>query len=129
AAISRRSVSTIFTTSVAMEKLSRGAAYGHAVQFQSGNADAHGDGLAVLAARAHAFIEFQIIANHGNFGERVGTVADQGAVLERRGNLAIFDQVSFGSGENKFSVSDVNLAAAKIHRIYSALDRAQNVFR
>src|SRR5271166_3147000 len=72
-----------------------GATDGQAVYFDGRNADADRDGLAVFAAGADAFVEFQIVADHGDASEHVGAVADQGCALDRGGDLAIFDQVSF----------------------------------
>src|SRR6476620_7413158 len=65
------------------------AADRHAIKLQRGNADTDLHRLAVFAARAYAFVELEIIAHHRNFGEGVRAVADQRAVLERRGNMAV----------------------------------------
>src|SRR5579864_4985709 len=100
AARSRSSASTSFTVCVSVAIIlpglsSRGAAHGHAVQFQRGNPNAHRHGLSIFAAGAHAFIKLQIVADHGDLGQRVRTIANQRAVLERRCDLPIFNHVGF----------------------------------
>src|ERR1700693_3725982 len=106
-----------------------GAADGQAVYFQCGNADAHGDGLSVFAAGADAFVEFQIVAHHGDTGEDVGAVADQRGALDGCGHVAVFDEVGLGGGKDKFSAGDIHLAAAEVHRVHAVLDGADDVFR
>ena len=41
--------------------------------------------------------------------------------------MTIFDHVGLGGGEDKFSVCDVHLASAEIHRINPTLHGANNV--
>jgi len=43
---------------------SGGAADGQAIDFYGRNADAYGDGLAIFAAGADAFVELQVVADH-----------------------------------------------------------------
>ena len=57
--------------------------------------------MAFLAAGADAFIEPQVVANHGDILQRLGAVADQRSVLYRRGDLAIFDEVGLAGGEDE----------------------------
>ncbi len=64
-----------------------GAADGQAVDFQRGNADADGHGLSIFAAGADAFVEFQIVADHGDAGQDVGAVADQRRALDGGGDV------------------------------------------
>src|SRR5437868_3496005 len=53
---------------------------GHLVDFDGRDADAHGDALAFLAAGADAFVEPQVVADHADVFQRLGTVADQGRI-------------------------------------------------
>src|SRR5579864_960844 len=100
---------------------SRRAAHGHAVQLQRGDANAHRHRLSIFTAGANAFIELKIVAHHGNFCQRVRTVANQRAVLQRRGYMAVFNHVSLRRGEDKLAVGNVHLSAAKVHRVNAAL--------
>ena len=95
----------------------RGAADGQAIDFDGRNAHADRHGLSVFAAGADAFVEFQIVADHRDARQHVGTVADQRCAFDRRGNLAVFDQVRFRRGEDELAVRDVDLAAAEIHGV------------
>src|SRR6266571_1077433 len=65
----------------------RSAAYRKAINFESRNAHSHGHGLSVFAARSHAFVEFEIVADHGYARQHVRTVADQGCTFDRRGDM------------------------------------------
>src|SRR5207248_4831528 len=105
-----------------------GSAHGHAVHLDGGDAHAHRHALSFFAAGADALIELQVVAHHGDFGQRVGPVADKRGVAQRRGDLSVFDQVSFARRENEFSAGDVHLPAAKIRRKHAALHAADNVF-
>src|ERR1035438_6331525 len=58
-------------------------AHGHLVQLDGGHADADGDGLAVFAAGADAFVELEIVAHHRHVLQRLGTVAYQRGVADR----------------------------------------------
>src|SRR5512146_2871482 len=104
-----------------------GAADGEAVDLEGRDADADGDGLAVFAAGAYAFVEFEIVADHAYARQNVGAVADQGRILHRRRNLAVLDEVRFGGREDEFAVGNVDLAAAEVHGVEAALHRAQDV--
>src|SRR5512146_3362360 len=103
------------------------AAHGQAVDFQGRDADADGDGLAVFAAGAYALVEFEVVADHADARQNVGAVADQGGVLDRRSDFAIFDQISLGGGKDEFAVGDIDLATTEIHGVKAALDRTNDV--
>src|SRR5581483_12483197 len=60
-----------------------GAANGHAVHLDGWDADADGNCLAVLAAGADSLVELQVVTHHGDTGEHVRPVTDQGAALQR----------------------------------------------
>ena len=90
-----------------------GSADGQAVNFQRGNADSDGHGLSVFAAGADAFIEFQVVAHHGDASEDVGAVADQRGALDGGGDEAVLDQIGLGVGEDKYSAGDVGAEGAR----------------
>ena len=107
---------------------SGGAAYGQAIDFNRRDADAYWDGLAVFAAGADAFVEFQIVADHRDSRQNVGAVADQRRAFDGRGDLAVFDHVGFAGGEDEFAVGDVDLASAEVDGVDAVLDGANDVF-
>src|ERR1700674_6130109 len=90
-----------------------GAADGQAVNFNRWDAAADGNSLSIFAAGADAFIEFQIVADHRNPRQHIGSIADQGCALDRGGNLSVFDEIRFRRRENKFAVRDVDLSATE----------------
>ncbi len=94
--------------------LSTCSAYGHAVELYGGHADAYGDALAVFAAGADAFVELQVVADHGDVLESFGAVADEGGVADGRGDFAVFDEVGFAGGEDEFSVDDIDWPPPKL---------------
>src|SRR5271157_25478 len=94
---------------------SAGSADGQPVNFQRGNSDADGNGLAVLAAGSDAFVELQIVADHGNLGQHVGAVAEGRRFWGGGGGGPVLDRVALGRGKDDFPVGDANLPAAKIH--------------
>src|SRR5438445_13619510 len=97
--------------------LVRRAADRPAINFYCLNTNADRNGLAVFPASADAFIEFEIVADHGDPREHIWAVADQRSALNRRGDLAIFDQISFRSRKYEFPIADIYLPATEIHRI------------
>src|SRR5215472_1631537 len=123
------SVWSVVISIISGKVLSRGPAHRHAVQFERGDTDADRHRLAVFPAGSYTLIELQIVADHGDLGQRVRAVTDQGAVLERRANLAVFDHVGLGRGKDELAVGDVYLASTEVHRIDAALYRADDVLR
>src|SRR5690606_31423507 len=57
---------------------SGGSANGEPLDPERGLADADRHALAVLAADAHAGVHAHVVADHGDAGQRVGSVADDG---------------------------------------------------
>ena len=55
---------------------------GHAVELYGGHADADGHALAIFAAGADAFVQLQIVADHGDVFEGFGAVADERGVAD-----------------------------------------------
>ena len=43
--------------------------------------------------------------------------------------MAIFDQVSFGSGEDELAVRNIHLAATEVHRVNAAFHGTNNIVR
>src|ERR1043166_7711342 len=109
--------------------LSARPAHRDAVEPQGGLADAHRYALAVLAAGADAFVERKIVADHGDAGERVGTVADQHRALDRRADLAVFQPIGLGALEHELARGDVDLPAAEAHGVDAVLHRGENLAR
>src|SRR5579883_1089500 len=91
-----------------------GAADGEAVHAQRGLTDADRHLLPVLAAGADAVIEPQIIADHADLGEGVGTIADERRALDGGADLPVFDEIGFRGREDEFAGGDVDLSAAEI---------------
>ena len=56
-------------------------------------------------------------------------VADQHGALDRRGDLAVLDQIGLGALEHELARGDVDLAAAEIHRVEAVLHRGDDFLR
>src|SRR5580765_2808890 len=67
--------------------LASGATNRQPIHLQRRNAYAYRDSLTIFAAGAHAFVEFQVIADHADAGQDIRTVADQRGAFDRRSNL------------------------------------------
>ena len=93
-----------------------GAADGHTIDFNRRDADSDWNGLSIFAAGADAFIEFQIVADHRNPRQHIGSVADQGCALDRGGDLSIFN----------FEALDSVAGAAGNILYYDATKKIQN---
>src|SRR5271154_1173173 len=104
-----------------------GTADSQAINFNGRDADADGNRLPVFAAGADAFIELQIVADHRNSGQDVWSVADQSCAFDQGSDLPIFDEICLGRREDKFSVGDVDLPAAEIHRVDTIFHGANDV--
>src|SRR5579872_5818445 len=105
------------------------AADRNAVDAQRGLADPDRNALAVLAARADAVVEFEIVADHGDAVQIGRTIADQHGALDRRATLAVLDAVGLGAFEHVFAGGDVNLPAAEMHRVDAVLHRSDDLLR
>src|SRR5260370_38876639 len=53
--------------------------------------------LTVLPTGADPVVEAKIVADHRAFGQRLRPVADQSCAFDRRSDLAVLDQIRFGS--------------------------------
>src|SRR2546429_4571499 len=109
--------------------LLRRAADRQAINFYCRNTNADGYGLAVFSAGTNTFIEFEIVADHGDPRQHIWAVADQSSALNRRRDLAIFDEISFRSRKHEFSIRDVDLPASEVHGVKPAFHRTHDVVR
>src|SRR5262249_17110100 len=85
------------------------------VHLDGWNADADWNGLSIFTAGTHPFVKGEVITYHGHSGEHIRSVADQGCVLDRCGDFAVFDQIRLRSREDELPVGDIHLAAAEVH--------------
>src|SRR4051812_11930443 len=92
----------------------RRASDSHAVDADGRNTHAYGHGLSFLATNAHAFVQFQIVANHADELQGFRTIADQSRATHGPGDPAVFDQVTLGRVEYEVAAGDVDLAAAEV---------------
>src|SRR5438045_371839 len=69
----------------------------------------------------------EVAAQHVATTQHLGTVADQVHTLERRGQLAVLDQVALRQREHEVTVGDVDLAAAEALGVDAALDALDDV--
>src|SRR5271168_1311505 len=106
------------------DRLLARAADGERVDAQRGLADSDRHRLAFLPASPHAGVELQIVADHADPLQDIGTVADQRSALDGRADLAVLDQVRLARREHEFAGGDVDLPAAEIDGIQTLLDRA-----
>lgn len=63
------------------------ATYGKSVDLEGGLTDTHRHTLAILAAGADAAIKLEIVADHADPGEDLGSIADQCRPLDGRVSL------------------------------------------
>src|SRR5271163_50520 len=70
-----------------------GAADRQTVHAQGWLADADRNTLSVLAAGADPLVEAEVVADHGDFGQSIGSIADQRGALNRGPDLAVLNQI------------------------------------
>src|SRR5512138_2171625 len=93
--------------------------------YQDGRlAEADDHALAIFAAEPADLGLLPIVANHRHTAERVGPVADQRDVADRRCDVTVLDQVGLAGRKDEVAVADVHLATFERHAIDPALDRA-----
>ena len=85
---------------------------------QGGLADADGHALAVLAAGAGT-AHGEVVAHGVDVGEHLGPVADEVAVAQRVGDLAVLDEVRLGHAEHEVAGGRVDLAAAELRHVHA----------
>ena len=66
----------------------------------------------------------QIVAHHADVLQRFGTVADQRRVAHGPRELAVFDEIAFGGGEDEVAAGDIDLAAAEGRAVESLAARS-----
>src|SRR6516165_8203637 len=74
---------------------SAGAAHREAIDPERRLTDADRNALAVLAAGADAIVELQVVADHRDARQNVGTVPDERRALEWRADATVLDGVGF----------------------------------
>src|SRR5262252_5137087 len=82
------------------------AANGQRINAKGRLPNPHRDALPILAAGADAGIELHVVADHGNASHGVGTVADERRSFDRCTDLAVFDLVRLGAGEDELAGGD-----------------------
>src|SRR5262245_14017670 len=105
------------------------AADSEAADVESRLTDADRNTLSGLAARAHAFIELEIVADHFHARQRTRSVADQRRALDRRFDLAVLDEIGLGALEDELARGDIDLTASEINRINPAFQAGEDLFR
>src|ERR1044072_6797182 len=79
--------------------------------------------LSILAADAHAAVEFQVVSHHRHPGERIRTVADERRTLDRIRELALLDLPCLRGREHELPARDVDLTAAEVGGVNAVADR------
>src|SRR3984893_162399 len=105
------------------------AADRQAIHPQCRLADTDRHALAVFPTGGDPITEAQVIAYHRDFGQRIRSVADQSCAFDRGSDLAVLDQIRFGSRKYELARGDVDLSAAEIDGIDPALDRGHDFRR
>src|SRR5439155_26359356 len=90
-----------------------GPSDGETVDAEGGQADAYGNLLAILSARADAFVEPQIAADSRHSLESIGAVADQGGSFHWPRHASALDEICFGGREDEFAAGDGHVFAAE----------------
>src|SRR3990170_7121240 len=85
--------------------------------------------LAFLAAGAYAGVELQIVADHGDAGQHIRAIADEGRALHRPRDLALLDEIGLGGREHKLARGDVDLPAAEVHGVQPLVHRGDDLGR
>ena len=105
-----------------------GSADREAFDAQGGLTNAHGHALAIFAASAYARIKFHIVTDHRDSGQSLWPVANQSCAFDRIALFAVFHPPGLAGSKDKFSIGDVNLTAAKVDRINTAIDGSDDLF-
>ena len=93
-----------------------------------GHAVADRDALAVLAARAGR-AHGEVVGQGVDVLEHLGAVADEVALAERLGDLAVLDQVRLGHAEHEVAGGGVHLAAAEVGHVHAVGGAGDDVVR
>src|SRR5882672_11264700 len=92
---------------------------------RTSDADRHA--LPVLSARPDPVAHLDVFTEHRHAAQDFRTIADQVYALERRGDLAIFDEITLGQREDEVAIGDVHLAAAEFARIDPTLHASEDL--
>src|SRR5260370_37117014 len=71
-------------------------------------ADADGHALAILAAGSNTVVELQVVADHRDAGQHVGTIADQGRALEGLAHAAVLDGIRLARPAHELAGGDIH---------------------
>src|SRR5262249_51590926 len=93
------------------------------------NADAHRHVLAFLAADTYTLVKLQVVADHADVLQRLGSVADERSALHGPRELAVLDQVTLGSLEYEIPAGDVDLASAERRAVDAFRHAADDLLR
>ena len=83
----------------------------------------------VLAAGAHPAVEREIVAHHGNLAQGLRAVADEHGAPDRRGDLAVLDQVGLVRRKHELARRYVYLAAAEVRCVEPSPDGSHDLLR
>src|SRR5690606_7631332 len=78
---------------------------------------------------AHAAVQLQIVADHGDAIHHLRAVADQRGAFYRSGDLAIFDEIGLAGGEHELAAGDIHLTTTEVGAVDALLHRLDDVFR
>ena len=85
----------------------------------------HRDALIVFTAGAAG--ESQIVPDPIDVFYNLGTIANQGGVFDRFGDLAILDQMRLGAFKDKIAIDGIHLTTAHVIDKESPVDRLDDV--
>src|ERR1019366_6288895 len=93
--------------------------------------DSHPDryALPVLATRADAFIQPQVVPHHADVLQRFRPVADQRRVAHRTRQFTVLDEVALRRREDEVAAGDIHLPAAEVRAVESLGHGADDLFR
>ena len=105
-----------------------GAADGDGGYFDERQAEGDGDPLAGFAAGAAGVGEFELVGDHGDFAEDVGSVADDVDVFDGSGEFSVFDEVAAFDVEGEIAGADHDLAIGEDFGVESFFDALEDFF-
>src|SRR5690606_27493767 len=89
----------------------------------------YGYALTVFAAGPTSVRQGDVISEHHYSPQRFRTISDQIRALERRGDLAVLDQIALGEGKYEIAVRDVDLTTPEGLRKNSVFYARHDLFR
>ena len=83
--------------------------------------------MSFLSAGADPFVKHQVMTDHRDLGENLGSVADECGSFDRLGDHTVFDQVRLARRKHERSIGNIDLSTPKRHRIEPPLDRPDDL--